>query len=102
MVKDAPIVLLDEPTTGLDSRSEHLVIDALDRLLAGRTAIVIAHRLSTVRRASRVLVIEQGRIVERGAHAELLAQNGRYRELYDLQFDADAPVSANRKARASA
>jgi len=85
MVKDAPIVLLDEPTTGLDARSEHLVIEALGRLLAGRTAIVIAHRLSTITGASRILVVEEGRIVEQGAHAELLARGGRYQELYELQ-----------------
>ncbi len=86
LVKDAPIVLLDEPTTGLDSESERLVMEALDRLMEGRTTIVIAHRLTTVRRADLIVVLENGRIVEQGSHEELLARGGRYRMLYELQF----------------
>ncbi len=88
MVKGSPIVLLDEPTTGLDSTSEELVMEALDRLLQGRTAIVIAHRLSTIRRADIILVIDQGRIVERGTHAELLRTDSHYRSLHDRQLVA--------------
>jgi ATP-binding cassette, subfamily B, bacterial len=90
IVRDAPIVLLDEPTTGLDSRSEELVMEAMDRLQAGRTVIVIAHRLSTVRRADVIFVMEEGRIVERGTHDELLALGGRYRSLYEVQFSPAA------------
>jgi ATP-binding cassette, subfamily B, bacterial len=86
IVRDAPIVLLDEPTTGLDSRSEEMVMEALDRLKAGRTVITIAHRLTTVRRADVIFVVEEGRIVEGGTPEELLAHGGRYRQLYDLQF----------------
>ncbi|MDQ3411357.1 MAG: ABC transporter ATP-binding protein/permease, partial [Chloroflexota bacterium] len=86
MVKDAPIVLLDEPTTGLDAESEELVMEALDRLLSGRTAIVIAHRLATIRRADVILVIEDGQVVERGTHAELLLAGGHYRSLHQRQL----------------
>ena len=86
LIKDAPIVLLDEPTTGLDSRSEGLVMEALERLLSGRTAIMIAHRLGTIRRADQIVVIDDGRIVETGTHDELLTRNGGYREFHDLQF----------------
>jgi ATP-binding cassette subfamily B protein len=86
IVKAAPIVLLDEPTTGLDSKSEELVMAALDRLQAGRTVIVIAHRLTTVRRADRIIVLEAGRIVEQGNHEQLIELDGHYRTLYELQF----------------
>lgn len=89
LVKDAPIVVLDEPTTGLDAESEQLVMRAMDHLLADRTAIVIAHRLSTIQRADLILVMEGGRIVERGSHASLMAQSGRYRQLYALQATPD-------------
>src|SRR5262249_22970740 len=85
--------ILDEPTTGLDAESEALVMQALDRLMAGRTSFVVAHRLATVRRADTILVIEQGRIVEVGSHAELTQRGGRYRELSELQF-ADASPRA--------
>jgi ABC-type multidrug transport system fused ATPase/permease subunit len=81
------VVILDEATAHLDSTSEAAVQEALGEALAGRTAVVIAHRLSTVRAADLILVVEAGRIVERGTHSELLAAGGRYEELYRTQFD---------------
>jgi ABC-type multidrug transport system fused ATPase/permease subunit len=86
MARRAPILILDEPTSGLDAESEALVMQALERLMRGRTTFVIAHRLSTVRRADLILVLETGQIVEAGAHAELYRRGGRYRALCDLQF----------------
>ncbi len=86
LLKDAPILILDEATSSLDSESEHLLQAAIARLSANRTALIIAHRLSTVERADRILVLEQGRLAESGTHAELLAKNGLYAELYRLQF----------------
>jgi ATP-binding cassette, subfamily B, bacterial len=88
------VVVLDEATAHLDSTSEAAVQEALGEALAGRTAIVIAHRLSTIRSADQILVIEGGRIAERGTHAELLARGGRYAELYRTQFADAAPVPA--------
>ena len=85
LLKDAPIVLLDEPTTGLDAEAESLVLEAFAELLRGRTAVVIAHRLSTIRRADLIVVLENGRIAERGRHADLVAHGGRYRTLHELQ-----------------
>jgi ABC-type multidrug transport system fused ATPase/permease subunit len=85
LVKDAPIVILDEPTTGLDAESEGLVMAAFDRLLAGRTAIVIAHRLETIRRADTIVVLEGGRILDQGTHDELMARGGRYGDLFAMQ-----------------
>lgn len=93
IVKDAPIVLLDEPTTGLDAAAERLVMEAFDHLLRGRTAVVIAHRLATIRRADLIVVDENGRIVERGSHAELFGLGGRYRVLHDLQFAGSSAVT---------
>lgn len=90
LLKNAPILILDEATSALDSESERLVQDALERLMANRTTLVIAHRMSTVRRADRIYVLVHGRIVEEGTHEELLALNAEYRKLYDLQFQDDS------------
>ncbi|WP_313232995.1 lipid A export permease/ATP-binding protein MsbA [Stenotrophomonas acidaminiphila] len=86
MLKDAPILILDEATAALDNESERLVQDALQRLMPDRTTLVIAHRLSTIEHADQVLVMDQGRIVERGTHQELLALGGLYEHLYRMQF----------------
>jgi len=85
-------LILDEATSALDSESEALVQSALHNLMSGRTVFVIAHRLSTVRRANRIVVIENGTVAETGAHEELMKHLGTYRRLYELQFaTADAP-----------
>jgi subfamily B ATP-binding cassette protein MsbA len=86
MLKDAPILILDEATAALDTESERLVQDALNHLMPNRTTLVIAHRLSTIEHADQVLVMDQGRIVERGTHAELLALGGLYAHLHRMQF----------------
>lgn len=86
VIRNTPILLLDEPTSGLDSASEKLVFEALDRLMEGRTVVVIAHRLSTIQRADVIFVVDNGEIVERGKHEELMQMNGVYAELHNLQF----------------
>jgi ATP-binding cassette, subfamily B, bacterial len=91
MLRDAPILLLDEPTSALDAESEHLVLEALGRLTADRTTMVVAHRLSTVRLADRVVVLEGGRIVESGPPRDLIAAAGRYAELSGLQGSVGLP-----------
>src|SRR5262245_66544330 len=96
VLRDAPIVILDEPTTGLDAASERLVLEALERVVAGRTALIIAHRLATVRLADRIVVLDRGQIIEHGTHAELLVRNGAYARLYRLQtsFDPAATLAS--------
>ena len=95
LLKNAPILILDEATSALDSESEALVQSALQNLMSGRTVVVIAHRLSTVRRADRIVVIENGSVADIGSHEELMQKLGTYRRLYDLQFiDIELPRHA--------
>jgi ATP-binding cassette subfamily B protein len=86
ILRDAPILLLDEATSALDAENERLVQAALDRLMEGRTTLVIAHRLATILKADRILVMENGQIVEEGTHAALVAKGGLYARLARLQF----------------
>jgi ATP-binding cassette, subfamily B, bacterial MsbA len=86
LLKNAPVLILDEATSALDSESEALVQSALHNLMSGRTVLVIAHRLSTVRRADRIVVIENGTIADIGTHEDLMSKLGTYRRLYELQF----------------
>ncbi len=86
LLKDSPVLILDEPTSALDARTESLLLAALERLMQGRTVFIIAHRLSTILRADRIVVLEQGRVVEMGTHQELLTGSGLYKRLHSLQF----------------
>ena len=99
LLTDPPVLILDEATSALDAESERLVQEAIDRLLENRTVFVIAHRLSTVSHANLILVLDQGRIVERGTHDELLGRRGMYHRLHSLQF---RPAAAGERARTSA
>jgi subfamily B ATP-binding cassette protein MsbA len=93
LLKNSPILILDEATSALDSESERHIQAALETLIQGRTTIVIAHRLSTVERADRIVVMQQGRIVEIGSHSKLIATNGLYARLYRTQFQIIEPVA---------
>jgi ABC-type multidrug transport system fused ATPase/permease subunit len=85
-LKNAPLLLLDEATSSLDSKSERLIQMAIDELITGRTSIIVAHRLFTIRHADRILVMENGRIVEQGSHEDLMSREGRYAYYYNMQF----------------
>jgi ATP-binding cassette subfamily B protein len=91
-LKDAPVLILDEPTSSIDSKTEAVILDALERLMAGRTTFMVAHRLSTVRNADTILVMNHGRVVEHGTHAELLQRGGLYRQLYEMQTKVRKPA----------
>ena len=86
MLKNAPILILDEATSSIDTRTEVLVQDAFEELMKGRTSFIVAHRLSTIKNADQILVMKAGNIIERGTHDELLAQGGFYKQLYESQF----------------
>jgi ATP-binding cassette subfamily B protein len=97
VLQDAPILLLDEATSALDAESEHLVQDALERLMAGRTVLVIAHRLATVRSADNIVVLEAGNVVEQGTHGQLVAAGGLYARLAELQFSDGQPAGGAKR-----
>jgi ATP-binding cassette subfamily B protein len=94
VIRNSPILILDEPSSGLDAASEQLVFEALDRLMEGKTSIVIAHRLSTIRRADLILVVQDGAIVERGKHEDLLQSGGLYSQLHELQFRGEENLTS--------
>ena len=100
LLKDAPILILDEATSSVDAETEELIQQAMQRLLSGRTALIIAHRRSTLERADRLIVLEAGRVIESGSAAELLAAGSRYRSLVDAQLEA-APFAAGRQPGAA-
>ena len=87
IIRNNPILILDEPTAALDTESERLVIEALERLMKGRTVLTIAHRLSTIRDADKIIVLKEGVVAEQGTHEQLLALGGTYAELYSVQFE---------------
>ena len=93
IIRDTPILILDEPTSGLDAQSEQAVIEALDRLMKGKTSIVIAHHLGTIRHADVIFVVKDNQLVEHGTHDELLAAGGLYSELYEIQHEE--PIGAH-------
>jgi len=87
IIRNNPILILDEPTAALDTESEKLVINALEKLMKGRTVLTIAHRLSTIRDADKIVVLKDGVVAEEGSHDQLLARDGVYAELYRIQYD---------------
>jgi subfamily B ATP-binding cassette protein MsbA len=89
LLKDAPVLILDEATSSLDTQSERRIQEALNELMKNRTTLVIAHRLSTVEKADRIIVLDAGRIVEMGSHQELLSLDGQYAALYRMQFSEE-------------
>jgi len=93
IIRNSPILILDEATSGLDAESESLVVEALDRLMKGKTSLVIAHRLGTIKQADRIMVLKGGRIAEQGTHDELITKGGEYASLYDLQFGGAASAA---------
>jgi ATP-binding cassette, subfamily B, bacterial len=94
IIRNSPILILDEPSSGLDAASEELVFEALNRLTRDKTTIVIAHRLTTVRRADIIFVLQDGGVVESGAHKELLTRGGLYAQLHEIQFGDKAMAEA--------
>ena len=89
ILKDAPIIILDEATSSVDPENQHALLTAINELTCGKTLIVIAHRLSTVRNADAIMVLDHGRIIERGSHADLIAQKGTYYQLYTGAFELE-------------
>jgi ABC-type multidrug transport system fused ATPase/permease subunit len=98
-IRNAPILILDEPTSSIDSKTEMVILDALDRLMVGRTSLMIAHRLSTVRGADQIIVVNRGRIAEAGSHEELLTKGGLYYQLYQAQLGEIAEIEADHLRR---
>jgi len=97
VIRNNPILILDEPTAALDTESERIVMEALARLMKGKTVITIAHRLSTIRNADKIVVLKDGLLAEEGTHDELVARGGVYADLYQAQFEK-APVNASAAA----
>ena len=95
ILKNPRMLILDEATSALDSESERLVQDALDRLMAGKTTVVVAHRLTTVQRANRIIVLNKGRIVEQGDHVDLMAKKGLYHYLYTLRLAEQTAIASD-------
>ena len=89
MVSDCPVLILDEATSSIDTRTEKLIENGMDKLMEGRTVFVIAHRLSTVRNSQAIMVLEQGEIIERGSHDQLIEQRGKYYQLYTGAFELE-------------
>src|SRR5439155_19294488 len=100
-VKDAPILILDEPTASVDSKTEAVILEALDRLMEGRTTVMVAHRLSTIRHADLILVMNDGELIEMGTHQQLLDMRGLYRVLWEMQTGAFAPTTTGPLASAA-